>query len=153
MNKQETQVHRKPFLPDSLSWAPFLCKCCLHAPGQKRAQGGRVVGKRWATVGVKPFRLLGLKGNQHAPNCHAASPARQMPFLATACSRVRERRVGATAFWSEARLSLGSSAACCPSASFTPLWQQGVSPLFFSPNLLFQCHPHNFRLTGFYLYS
>ena len=41
-------------------------------------QGGRGGGERWATVGVKPFRLLGLKGNQHAPDCHAASPARHL---------------------------------------------------------------------------
>lgn len=32
-------------------------------------------GEGGARVGVKPFRLLGLKGNQHAPNFHAGSPA------------------------------------------------------------------------------
>lgn len=64
------------------------------------ALDGRGGGEGRARVGVKPFRLLGLKGNQHAPNFHAGLPAglgeAASASLAMPFSRVRRKKVGVT---------------------------------------------------------
>ena len=79
VNKQETQVHWKPFLPDPQAGYLSSVKCCLHASGQKSAGWGKA-GWSWDEA----FQTLGIERKPTCPQFSCRLDCSPSAFLAMA---------------------------------------------------------------------
>lgn len=97
------------------SWVSFLCKVLPPCSRTEKRRVGGVVGKGGLELGWSLSDFWDWKETNMPP---VFMQARLLAFCIPGYGilRVRERRwVWPPAFWSGIHLSLGSSAACCPS--------------------------------------